>query len=32
MVPAISAESNDFDWIFNPNITKEKLLEFFSDR
>jgi competence transcription factor ComK len=32
MVPAISAESNDFDWIFNPKIGKEKLLEFFSNR
>ena len=32
MVPAISAESNDFDWIFKPKITKEKLLEVFSNR
>jgi hypothetical protein len=32
MVPAISTESNDFDWIFNPKIAKEKFLEFFSDR
>jgi competence transcription factor ComK len=32
MVPAISTESNDFDWIFNPKIAKEKFLEFFSNR
>ena len=32
MVPVISAESNDFDCIFNPKIAKEKLLEFFPNR